>query len=179
MENKLIRYQQSGHFHFVTFGCYRRRQYFYSRAGRELFEHSLEKIRVRYDMTIFGYVVMPEHVHLLVDEPKKAVLSKAIQALKLSVSVQQERRPFWQARYHDFNVFTHRKFVEKLRYIHRNPVKRCLVATPQDWPWSSFRHFAYGEAGTVEVESQWTFARRDRAAAQPMSQNRDMGHPHW
>jgi len=166
MENKLVRYQQSGHFHFVTFSCYQRRPYFRSRAGRELFEHSLEKIRIRYGVTIFGYVVMPEHVHLLVDEPKKAILAKAIQALKLSVSVQQERQPFWQARYYDFNVFTHRKFVEKLRYIHRNPVTRGLVAAPQDWLWSSFRHFAYGETGRVEIESQWTFDRRNRAAAE-------------
>jgi putative transposase len=109
---------------------------------------------------------MPEHIHLLVDEPKKAILAKAIQALKLSVSVQQERQPFWQARYYDFNVFTHRKFVEKLRYIHRNPVTRGLVAAPQDWLWSSFRHFAYGETGRVEIESRWMFARRNRAAAE-------------
>ena len=42
---------------------------------------------------------MPDHVHLLLSEPKKALLSKAIQALKLSVSVQSRQRPFWQARY--------------------------------------------------------------------------------
>ena len=166
MENKLIRYQQSGHFHFVIFSCYRRRPYFRSRAGRELFERSLEKMRIRYGITTFEYVVMPEHVHLLVNEPKNAILSKAIQALKLSVSVQHRRQPFWQARYYDFNVFTHRKFVEKLRYIHRNPVTRGLVPAPQDWPWSSFRHFAYGERGTVEIESRWTFTRRNCAAAE-------------
>jgi len=95
MENKLVRYQHSGHFHFVTFSCYRRRQYFRSRLERDLFERSLETMRVRYGFTVFGYAVMPEHVHLLVDEPKKAVLAKTIQALKLSVSVRQERQPFW------------------------------------------------------------------------------------
>ncbi|MBB5064651.1 REP element-mobilizing transposase RayT [Granulicella mallensis] len=53
---------------------------------------------------------MPEHVHLLIREPKRAILAKALQALKISVSVQQRERPFWQARYYDFNVYTDHKF---------------------------------------------------------------------
>jgi putative transposase len=108
-----------------------------------------------------GYVVMPEHVHLLVSEPKKTILSKAVQALKLSVSVQSKKRPFWQVRYYDFNVYNEEKRVEKLRYMHRNPVKRGLVEKPEDWPWSSFRHYATGIEGTVEIESFWTGARKE------------------
>ena len=54
--------------------------------------------------------------------------------------------PFWKARFYDFNVWTEHKRVEKLRYIHRNPVKRGLVS-PEHWPWSSFRWYCYGEAG--------------------------------
>jgi hypothetical protein len=45
-------------------------------------------------------------------------------------------------------------------HIHRNPVKRGLVAKPEDWLWSSFRHYASGVKGTVEIESQWTAFRR-------------------
>ena len=47
---------------------------------------------------------------------------------------------FRQKRYYDFNVCDHDQFIEKLRYIHRNPVKRGLCAAPEDWEWSSFRH---------------------------------------
>ena len=68
---------------------------------------------------------------------------------------------FWQKRYYDHNVRTHKSFVEKLRYIHRNPVKRGLAERPEDWKWSSFRHYITGEAGLVEIESQWTADRRD------------------
>jgi putative transposase len=53
----------------------------------------------------------------------------------------------WQARFYDFNVWTERKRVEKLRYRHRNPVKRGLVAEPQQWPWSSFRDYLCGPTG--------------------------------
>jgi len=165
MAKNLVRYQQSGHLHFITFSCYRRRPYFRSAKGREIFERALAIMRLRYDFWVLGYVVMPEHVHLLVSEPKKAILAKAIQALKLSVSVQSQQRPFWQVRYYDFNVFTHRKLTEKLRYMHRNPVKRGLVNEPADWAWSSFRHYLTGVPATVEIESNWTVARRDRATA--------------
>jgi putative transposase len=176
MTKGLVRYQQCGCFHFLTFSCYRRLPYLGTAAARGLFECSLEVMRLRYDFVVCGYVVMPEHVHLLVSEPKKALLSKAIQALKLSVSVQSRERPFWQSRYYDFNVHNEEKRVEKLCYMHRNPVKRGLVEKPEDWPWSSFRYYAMGEIGTVGIESFWTGARRDRLH-DPRSQSRDLGHP--
>jgi putative transposase len=77
-----------GCFHFVTFSCYHRLAYLGTATARRLFERSLEAMRKRYDFVVCGYVVMPEHVHLLLSEPKEALLSKAIQALKLSVSAQ-------------------------------------------------------------------------------------------
>jgi putative transposase len=165
MTNKLVRYHQTGDFHFITFSCYQRQAHFSAISTRNLFEQSLERMRVRYGFFVFGYVIMPEHVHLLVSEPKNALLSKAIQGLKLSVSVQRKERPFWQARYYDFNVYTNAKHVEKLKYMHRNPVKRGLAAKPEDWRWSSFRHYSTGVPGVVEIESWWTATRREGSDA--------------
>jgi putative transposase len=161
MPSKLKRDQLTGEFHFLTFSCHDRRPYLDSAASRDLFERALEQSRKRYVFHVIGYVVMPEHVHLLVSEPKRATLSRALQALKTSVSKQSRQKPFWQARYYDFNVWSARKRVEKLRYMHRNPVVRGLVANPEDWPWSSFRHYATGGEGTVEIESEWTARRRE------------------
>ncbi len=160
MRVKRIRYQQTGEFHFLTFSCYRHLPYLSQVAPMELFEDALDRVRRRYLFAIAGYVVMPEHVHLLVSEPKRVLLSKVIQALKLSVSVRSSEKPFWQAHYYDFNVSSHVKFVEKLRYIHRNPVKRGLVEKPEDWQWSSFCHYQTGIRGSVEIESDWTAQRR-------------------
>jgi putative transposase len=176
MTKGLVRYHHSGCFHFITFSCHHRNPYLKSTAASELFQQSLEIMRIRYDFVVCGYVVMPEHVHLLVSEPKKAILSKAIQALKLSVSVQRRERPFWLSRYYDFPVHNEEKRIEKLRYMHRNPVKRGFVDKPEDWPWSSFRHYAIGEIGTVEIESFWTAARRE-GLCDPRSQKRDLGQP--
>ncbi|HME57286.1 MAG TPA: transposase, partial [Terracidiphilus sp.] len=162
MTQGLKRYQYAGDLHFITFSCYQRNPYLASPSARSLFEESLERTRVRYGFCVIGYVVMIEHLHLLVSEPVSGPLAKAIHALKLSMSKMSSQRPFWQARYYDFNVFSHRKHVEKLRYIHRNPVERGLVEKPEDWRWSSFRHYATGERGIVEIESYWTAALREK-----------------
>jgi putative transposase len=162
MTQGLKRYQFAGDLHFVTFSCYQLHAYLASRSARSLFEETLERMRLRYKFRVIGYVIMPEHVHLLVSEPATAPLSKALHALKLSMAKRSRERPFWQARYYDFNVFSARKHVEKLRYIHRNPVRRGLAEQPQDWPWSSFRHYATGERGPVEIESFWTAALREK-----------------
>ena len=140
MPSKLKRYQKTGDFHFLTFSCYNRLPYLTGAAVIEQFERALERARRKYVFHIFGYVVMPEHVHLLVSEPKRGTLDRAIQALKTSVSKQSVQKPFWQARYYDFNVWSQSKIREKLRYMHRNPVKRGLVEKPEDWHWSSYRH---------------------------------------
>ena len=114
---------------------------------------------------------MPEHVHLLLGEPQRGDPSMVMKALKqgfarcllgrLRRAVDSKQTPLWQTpvergriwqpRFYDFVVFSEHKRVEKLRYMHRNPVKRGLVREPQDWAWSSFRHYAYDEAGPVLV----------------------------
>jgi len=160
MTRGLNRYQQTGDFHFLTFSCYHRLAYLGSAEARDLFESALERIRKRFRLAVAGYVVMPEHVHLLVSEPREGDLSSAVRSLKLSVSLRSAERPFWQARYYDFNLRTADKFTGKLRYIHRNPVARGLVTRPEEWLWSSYCHYATGLRRGVEIESFWTAAAR-------------------
>jgi putative transposase len=130
---------------------------------------ALEQTRRRFQMRVYGYVVMPEHVHLLLSEPSEDMLPRAVQMLKSRVSLQARKEgkrtagelPFWQTRYFDHNVRDYEGFVTQLRYIHRNPVKRGICLRPEDWPWSSFRAWALGEVGVVEVESETIAARRE------------------
>jgi putative transposase len=160
MPRGLVRYRHTGNFHFLTFSCFHRRPYLGSAEARDLFLDALERTRLRYRFVVAGYVVMPEHVHLLIGEPEKGDVSGTMHALKLSVSMRCAERPFWLTRYYDFLVHNDKKRIEKLRYMHRNPVVRGLVERPEDWPWSSYRHYATGATGVVEIESQWTAARR-------------------
>ena len=71
---------------------------------------------------------------------------------------------FWQRRFYDFNVCSARKRIEKLRYIHRNPVKRGLVESPDQWRRSSFRSYAYRETGAVIVNDWSVLKMKVRAA---------------
>ena len=161
MPSRLKRFQQTNDFHFLTFSCFRRLPLFHTAAARDLFLAELEAARMRYQFGILAYVVMPEHVHLLLTEPEEVALSTALQMLKQNVSRKAKRfglyqasHAFWETRYFDFNVWTRAKQTEKLRYIHRNPVTRGLVEKPEDWVWSSFRHYLLGERGVVEIASE-------------------------
>ena len=151
MVDGLERRQEEGDLHFVTFSCYHRLGYLGTSEVRDLFEEALARMSYCYEFEVVGYVVMPEHVHLLVSEPGKGLLAVGLQALKLSVAKRAGQRPFWQARYYDFNVFTSAKRFEKLHYMHANPVKRGLVVNPEDWLWSSYRYYQTGVQGRVKI----------------------------
>ena len=162
----LKRYQQTGQSHFVTFCCYHRRPLFTTDASRQVFENALERVRRNFHLRVYAYVVMPEHVHLLLSEPERDTLADALKSLKQGVARRLigDADHFWQKRYYDFNVRNHAQFVEKLHYIHWNPVKQGLCERPEDWACSSFVHHATGRDGPVEIESQWTARQRERAA---------------
>jgi putative transposase len=162
----LQRFHESGQSHFVTFCCYHRRPLFTAAPPKRIFEAALERIRRSFRLCVYGYVVMPEHVHLLLSEPERERLAEALKSLKQGVSRRLigEAEHFWQKRYYDFNIRNHRQFVEKLRYIHRNPVKRGLCEHPEDWEWSSYCAYAAGDEGRVEIESEWAARRRERTA---------------
>jgi len=147
----LKRYQQEGDDHFITFSCHNREPHLNTPSARNIFVQSLESIRKKYNFEVLGYVIMPEHVHLLLSEPETKPLATVLQALKLSVSKRSIPKPFWETRYYDFNVFTHNKRVEKLKYMHRNPVARGLVTAPEDWPWSSYRNYALNEPSPIQI----------------------------
>jgi len=169
MRRNFKRYYGAGNLHFITCSCYRRQPMLGTTRRRDLFLTVLEQVRRRYGFVVVGYVIMPEHIHLLIGEPEKKNPSTVMQAIKLGfarrVLAQAKRRSnpsqarlfdpipqhVWQKRFYDFNVWTEKKRVEKLRYMHRNPVKRGLVASPELWRWSSFRAYLLGETGSVSV----------------------------
>ena len=85
---------------------------------------------------MIGYVVMPEHFHLLITEPEvedPSVVMKVVKERFTKLLHHGVRTgPIWQKRFYDFNVSSSEKRIEKLRYMHRNPVKRGLVTAPED-----------------------------------------------
>jgi len=165
----LHRRYDTGHLHFITSSCYRRRA-FLTPKRCDLFLQILEQVRRRYHFIVVGYVVMPEHFHLLITEPERGTQSTVMQVLKQRFARrilrskcrnsgqgelwECDRVHVWQRRFYDFMALSEKKKIEKLRYIHRNPVKRGLVASPELWQWSSFRFYAFGEPGPVFIDTK-------------------------
>ena len=165
MPKGLLRFQQSRNFHFITLSCYHRQPFLDCASRRQCFEEELERVRRGYGFVVSGYVVMPEHVHLVLSEPKHRNLAVVMQVLKQRTSRRLKTGSalaFWQRRYFDFNLRSEEKHREKVNYIHRNPVMRGLVPRPEEWPWSSFQHYAAGITGIVEIESEWTTQGREK-----------------
>jgi putative transposase len=165
------RYDGAGHLHYITCSCYQRRPFLGTPARRNLFLKILERVRSRYQFVVVGYVVMPEHFHVLISEPehrdpsvvmqvvKQEFAKKVLRALRSRTKPLQsrlwaealEQSHVWQARFCNFDVWSKGKRIEKLRYMHRNPVKRGVVLEPEQWGWSSFRHYAWAKPGPVVV----------------------------
>jgi len=161
MPKNLKRYYGLGHLHFITFSCYRRLPLLGTARSRNAFVRGLDEVRAKYAFSLLGFVVMPEHVHLLIGESKAGNPSTVMHSLKLRVSKRMRRMRrnsvavqnsfpfdgltaprFWQSRFYDFNVHSAKKRREKLDYMHRNPMSRRLVKDPKDWVWSSYASYS-------------------------------------
>ncbi|MGI0134852.1 MAG: transposase, partial [Candidatus Micrarchaeaceae archaeon] len=164
----------SNHLHFITSSTYHRVQLFHSNRFRQNFLDTLEELRIHFSFRIIGYVLMPEHFHVLTWPSPEADPSRILKTLKprtarfmlrslpkggahhwcrrmltrfaLPVTVHDESRfRVGQRRFYDMNVGSGKKQMEKRNYMHGNPVERRLVSSPELWPWSSFRFYNLGD----------------------------------
>ena len=167
------------HLHYLTKGVYHRVRVFDSDRFRLNFTETLGDLRDEFGFKIIGYVLMPEHFHLLIWPSELANPSQVLQRLedrtalfilkslrrnlsfpwcqrtlerlKLPPTIHHHAHSrVWQRGGYDMNIWSERKRLEKLNYMHNNPVRRRLVAQPADWPWSSWR-FYY-------LEDEWILA---------------------
>jgi len=189
MTKGLYRYYGNHDLHFITCSCYHRQPQLDKPERRDILLTILEQARQKYRFVVHGYVIMPEHFHLLMTEPEVGDPSVVMKVLKerftrklraegksegapliasfaMSGSPGPDPAPVWQKRFYDFNVRTEEKHIEKLRYMRRNPVKRGLVERPEQWQWSSFRSYLLGETGLVRVKFQeWPTELKGRPVA--------------
>ena len=157
-----VTYNIPGHAHFLTYSCYRRYPLLSKDRSRGWVVEAIQKARDQFDFAIWAYVIMPEHVHLLI-RPRQASYSveRILAALKRPVSsrakafltsventhwlerltVREGKETvfrFWQTGGgHDHNLWNDRPVLGVIDYIHANPVRRGLVAQPTEWVWSS------------------------------------------
>ena len=142
---------------FITFSCQRRLPLLLRPGVAQSFVHALARVQSSYGLQLFAWVVMPEHIHVACELPKDTTLESILRRCKMSVSKRwlehwkhadpalllelcdQRGRPrFWQrGGGFDRNIRSNTELAGEIRYIHHNPVRRGLVARPEDWRWSS------------------------------------------
>ena len=174
---KTIRhFNDPGNIHFLTFSCYQQLPFFKSDRAKQWLIEAIANAREKHKFALLAYVIMPEHAHLLVQPLigpydiaallkgiKQPVARKAKRFLekenpawlkKLTVkSRSREVFRFWQAGPgYDRNIRDEKELLEKIQYIHNNPVKNGLAATPEEWPWSSAGWYLDRRDGKITID---------------------------
>ena len=155
MQRKI--FDDQNHAYFVTFSCYRRRKLLDDDAAKGIIVHFLDAQLKNQSGSCMGFVVMPDHVHALVQFEQPGSLStfmgqwKRRSSMALKAMFQEKfdeyathldpNDPMWQPKYYAFNVYSPRKAKEKMAYMHNNPVAAGLVHRSQDWRFSSARWY--------------------------------------
>ena len=169
------RYNHPGHAHALTFSCYRRRSFLEQAFVFDKLAESLTNACVRHDVALWGYVFMPEHVHLLVwPRTMEYSISTFLLAVKqpvarwvlryhrehqtsqleqMSTGQKKQAYRFWQAGGgYDRNIVSRDTAWNLIQYIHLNPVRRKLVGHPGDWCYSSYKDWETDQKGPIEID---------------------------
>jgi len=161
-------YDLKGHAHFITFSCYKRRRLLDIDDSKRIVISYLASGIKKHAAQCSGFVIMPDHVHVLMRFPESVRLGEFVKQLKRMSSFRIKKLsshalpeygstidpgdPTWQRGYYDFNVYEYDKLLEKLTYMHENPVKAGLVDKADDWAFSSARWYANGRSVGVPIE---------------------------
>ena len=174
---QLQRFDEPHEARFLTFSCFQQRPFLSGDRSRRWFVEALDRAREKHHLDLWAYVIMPEHVHLIL-YPREGVVKIAdfLYSLKKSVTNRaldfvrretpgflrqmEDRQPngtisyrFWQrGGGYDENLFNPRKVWEKIHYIHMNPVRRELCETPESWPWSSAAAYETGTCHPIRID---------------------------
>ncbi len=171
---KLKHYDHDGRARFVTFCTHQKLPILSNRVFRDIVVGRIHEFCHNRQLRLLGYVVMPEHVHLVIVPPEDVELGPLVGELKritardihkllknsesdlsAKLLVQRDGRKktaFWQRRCFDHNCRTEESVWEKVNYCHNNPVKRGLVRQRADWKWSSHSYYAASDNVLLEID---------------------------
>ncbi|MFQ5787730.1 MAG: transposase [Thermodesulfobacteriota bacterium] len=142
--SKLKRYNLENHIYFVTSKTKENKPLFLNYKYAELFMRNLFDCRNRYDFLLLGFVLMPDHFHALIMPKKNFNISSVVQKIKSLFAYRLRglglKGAVWQKSFYDFIVYSEKKCIEKIDYIHANPVRKGIVEDPKDYQFSSLNY---------------------------------------
>ncbi len=170
---KLFKSSEPNTFHYITAVTFRRVPIFRSSIACRLFVDTLAEIKLLHPFKLVGYVIMLDHVHLIIN-PQYPEISTILRKLKgksarkildwlienqhqeslrkLRIAVKDRSYAVWQKDSSLIDLFSPKFLRQKLNYIHSNPVRAGLCEAPQDWQWSSYAAYFAKAAGQIEIE---------------------------
>ena len=145
-----VRYNEPWHAHALTFSCFHKQPLLQTDHAAQLFVDALSAAASRYEMDLWGYVIMPDHVHLLLCPQRETYdISRVLFAIKRPMSYRAkdaglfEGKHFWQpGGGYDRNLWKARTIHKELGDMHENPVRRGLCEQAEDWRYSSAGYYA-------------------------------------
>jgi len=145
-----VRYNEPWHAHALTFSCYQRQKSLLGEEAPRAFVAALEAARRHLRFDVWAYVIMPEHVHLVICPREEAYsISRILAAIKrpvayrLGVRGRHGAAHFWQpGGGYDRNLWKPATIHKEVDYMHNNPVRRGLVELAEQWRYSSAGYYA-------------------------------------
>ena len=152
--------------HYVTFSCYRRRNLLDHPSPRKIVIEALSEQLIRLDGRCLGFVIMPNHVHVILWFPAVGKISelmkqwkrtssyrlnKQLREIPAYASLLGENDPVWQPHFYDFTIGNENLIQVKIDYMHNNPVVAGLVTKAEEWTDSSARYYLLGEQSAVPM----------------------------
>ena len=177
------RYDIAGHAHYLTFSCFQRRPFLSGQLAPQWLASAIRKAKAKLPFHLWAFVFMPEHAHLLIQPLPGSTISGILWRIKHPVTTKavahvrrtspaflrqmEDRQPdgkcfhrFWQrGGGYDRNTITDEELLEKITYIHNNPVRRGLVSKPSEWHWSSFRAWMEGIDEPIRIDREAFYTR--------------------
>jgi putative transposase len=140
----LTRYNLENHLYFVTSKTKNNKPIFLNPANAELFMQTLFDCRKRYGFLLLGFVIMPDHFHVLIMPKQEYKISSVVQKIKSLFAYKMRdvgvKGSVWQKSFYDFVVYSEEKLGEKLNYIHANPVRKGIVKDLREYQFSSINY---------------------------------------
>jgi putative transposase len=144
---------------FITTSVIQHQELFKTSQDFELIERNIEFYRARDKAKVYAFVIMPHHLHIIIDIPSAKSISDFMRDFKRQTSreffksINQETGRLWQEKFDDLDLITYQVLLTKLNYIHMNPVRAGLVNEPEDWPYSSARYYLNGETRIIQISN--------------------------
>ena len=191
LHKSLPKFDDNSYAHFITTNTYKHYPCFQYEELSQILLEELNFYSAKLGFALIGYVIMPDHLHLLIwwsrDDKQLLDISKIMQVIKgatarriidllrgrsehllrpiairreqmlsptrenvsLQYHIRSPKFRLWQPGFYDFNIFSDEKLLEKLNYIHNNPVSAGLVLSPDDYEWSSYKEYFEEEAHSI------------------------------